>query len=59
MTLADQIADTNAKVTALQGAVAAIAAPTVDLTPVTTAVAAVQTTVNDIDTKLTPTPPAA
>lgn len=51
-------------VLALQTAVAALdakvsALPTagggsVDLTPVTTAVAAVQTTVNDIDAKLTP-----
>lgn len=62
-TLADQInqiPNILSQLAALQTAVAALptsgAGGTVDLSPVTNAVAAVQTTVNDIDAKLTVTP---
>lgn len=64
MTIADQIATITADLVALKAAVAAIpttavpAAP-VDLTPVTTAVAAVQTTANAINANLQLTPAGA
>ncbi len=55
--IADNVVALQAAVAALQTAVAALPATAgaVDLGPVTTAIAGVQTTVNDIDAKLTPT----
>ena len=57
--IADDVKSILAAVTALQTAVAAIATPTVDLTPVTTAIAAVQASVDGIAADLVPTPPVA
>lgn len=57
-TVEDQLISITAQLTALQTAVAAIAVPAVpvvDLTPVTTAVAGVQTTANAILVQLEPT----
>ena len=55
--IADNVVALQAAVAALDAKVSALSTGggTVDLTPVTNAVAAVQTTVNDIDQKLTPT----
>lgn len=57
MTLADDIATIKADVEALKNAPAPVA--TVDLSPVTTAVAAVKADTGAILADLTPTPPAA
>ncbi len=54
-TVEDQLISITAQLTELQAAVAAIATPVVDLTPVTTAVAGVQTTANTILAQLEPT----
>lgn len=53
--IADNVVALQAAVAALQAKVDSLqTGGTVDLTPVSNAVAAVQTTVNDIDAKLTP-----
>jgi hypothetical protein len=63
MTLEDQLLDIDAKVTALTAAVAVIpttqTSPTVDLSPVLTALATLQTDVSAIQAQLQPTPGTA
>ena len=63
MTVEDQLLDIDAKVTALATAVAAIpttpVAPTVDLSPVLTAIATLQTTASAILAQDQPTPAPA